>query len=105
MKKAIQFFTFLLLSTSTLFSESYSPYKIVASKRMNACYPANNFKGRDISPNKLLANYPCEIKNKNDSLGAIFIYCDETPYGGKGAFLFIRNQRDCSDALEALSQM
>ncbi|MFZ5631200.1 MAG: hypothetical protein ACOY5B_18870 [Spirochaetota bacterium] len=106
MKTLIPTLSLLVLAASPTFAQNYSAYKIVASKRLNACYPANKFKGKDISPNKLLAKYPCEIRNQNDSLGAIFIYCEESPYGeGKAAFLYIRDARDCDKALEALQQM
>jgi hypothetical protein len=106
MKKMRISLTILLFGAGAIFAQNYSTYKYVASKRLNACYPANRFQGHDISPKKLLAKYPCEIRNQNDSLGAIFIYCTESPLGPNTvAFLFIQDQRDCSNALEALSQM
>lgn len=98
--------SFLACLSTSIHAENYSIYKYTASRRLNACYPANNFQGHDISPNKLLAKYPCEIRNQSDSLGTIFIHCQESPLGPREiAFLFIKNSRDCDRALEALQQM
>ena len=95
----------LLLSTA-IGAQNYSSYRYIASKRMNACFPANNFQGKDVSPNRLISRYPCEVVNKSDSLGGILVRCTESPLAQQvGIFLFIKNPGDCDSALEALRQM